>query len=61
MIRGTLPEGSFAEARSLSALEPVADDVKQKLLLAGLSDATVENSISTPRGPRKPKDASQAA
>lgn len=59
-IRATLPQGSFAEARALTAIEPVAEEVKQRLAVSGL-DATVEQSVTSPRGPRKAKDAAAAA
>jgi hypothetical protein len=58
-IRATLPEGNFAEARALTQIEPFAEEVRQKLALSGI-EASVEQSVSTPRGPRKSKVAEAA-
>ncbi len=56
-----LPEGdAFAEADALTRVRPALEQVKNAMESAGLN-AEVSHSITSPRGPRKPKDVAAAA
>ena len=56
-----LPEGdAFVEADALTRVRPALEQVKASMEGAGLT-ATVSHSITSPRGPRKPKAVAEAA